>query len=73
MFAGDNRTSFPRRGLLAGAVPAGSTIIGFQLTLFLQGVAGTDSTPRTIGLRTLPVTGTETGARLVSQGDYTRR
>jgi hypothetical protein len=51
MFAGGTDT--PRRGLIefniAGSIPAGSTITGVQLTLFL-GQAVTDSTPRTIGL-----------------------
>jgi hypothetical protein len=54
MFAGDNGMDSPRRGLVefdvAGSIPAGSTITGVQLTLFLGQVAGTDSTPRTIGL-----------------------
>jgi hypothetical protein len=57
MFAGDNGMNSPRRGLLdfdvAGSVPAGSTITGVQLSLVLEGVAGTDSTPRTISLHTL--------------------
>jgi hypothetical protein len=54
IFAGDNGMDSPRRGLIefniAGSIPAGSTITGVQLTLFLGQVAGTDSTPRTIGL-----------------------
>ena len=57
MFAGDNGMNSPRRALLdfdvAGSVPTGSTITGVQLTLVLEGVAGTDSTPRTIALHTL--------------------
>jgi hypothetical protein len=57
MFAGENGMSSPRRALLdfdvAGSVPAGSTIESVQLTLVLQGVAGTDSTPRTISLHPL--------------------
>jgi hypothetical protein len=57
MFAGDNGMNSPRRALLdfdiAGNVPAGSTITSVELTLVLQGVAGTDSTPRTISLHSL--------------------
>jgi hypothetical protein len=57
MFAGNNGMDSPRRGLVdfdvAHNVPAGATITGVQLTLTLQGVAGTDTTPRTIGLHTL--------------------
>jgi hypothetical protein len=57
MFAGNNGIMSPRRALLdfniAGNVPAGSTINSVQLTLVLQGVAGADSTPRTISLHTL--------------------
>jgi hypothetical protein len=57
MFAGDNGMNSPRRALLdfdiAGSVPAGSTINSVQLTLVLQGVAGVDTTPRTISLNPL--------------------
>jgi hypothetical protein len=57
MFSGQNGMGSPRRALLdfdvAGNVPAGSTITSVQLTLVLQGVAGTDATPRTIGLHSL--------------------
>src|SRR5262249_10149697 len=58
-----NGMNSPRRGLLdfdiAGNVPAGATITGVQLTLFLGQVAGSggggggDSTPRTIELHLL--------------------
>jgi hypothetical protein len=54
MFAGTNGMDSPRRGLIefdiAGNVPTGATITSVQLTLHLGQVAGTDSTPRTIGL-----------------------
>ena len=57
MFAGNNGMNSPRRALLdfdvAGHVPAGAIINSVQLTLVLQGVAGTDTTPRTISLHTL--------------------
>ena len=57
MFAGDNGMDSPRRSLLdfdvAGNVPAGSTIDSVQLSLVLQGVAGVDTTPRTISLHPL--------------------
>ena len=57
MFAGNNGMNSPRRALLdfdiAGSVPAGSTITGVELTLVLQGVAGSDTTPRTISLHSL--------------------
>src|SRR5262245_15685075 len=57
LFAGNNGTNSPRRGLIdfdiAGSIPAGSTINNVQLTLFLAQVAGTDSTPRTIELHQL--------------------
>jgi hypothetical protein len=53
-FAGNNGMDSPRRSLLdfdvAGNVPAGSTIDSVQLSLVLQGVAGVDTTPRTISL-----------------------
>jgi hypothetical protein len=62
-FAGINGTGSPRRGLIdfniAGSVPAGATINGVQLTLFLAQVAGSgggspgDTTPRTINLNRL--------------------
>ncbi len=54
VFAGTNGMDSPRRGLIdfdiSGNIPIGATITGVQLTLFLGQVAGTDSTPRTIGL-----------------------
>jgi hypothetical protein len=54
VFAGTNGMDSPRRGLIefdiSGNIPIGSTITSVQLTLFLGQVAGTDSTPRTIGL-----------------------
>ena len=60
MFAGDNGMNSPRRALLDFDVACGRCrqgfariITGVQLTLVLEGVAGTDSTPRTIGLHTV--------------------
>lgn len=54
MFGGTNGMDSPRRGLIefdiSGNIPSGSTITSVQLTLFLGQVAGTDATPRTIGL-----------------------
>ena len=55
MFAGNEATPSPRRALLAfnvvGSIPAGSVITSVQLTLTLQGVAGGDTTPRSISAR----------------------
>jgi hypothetical protein len=57
MFAGTNGMDSPRRGLIefdiAGNIPSGATITDVQLILHLGQVAGTDSTPRTIGLFSL--------------------
>src|SRR5215471_11159387 len=54
MFAGTNGMDSPRRGLIqfdiAGSVPADAIITSVELTLHLGQVAGTDQTPRTIGL-----------------------
>ncbi len=54
VFAGTNGMGSPRRGLIdfdiSGNIPTGATITDVQLTLFLGQVAGTDQTPRTIGL-----------------------
>jgi hypothetical protein len=54
VFAGTNGMDSPRRGLIdfdiSGSIPIGATITDVQLTLFLGQVAGTDQTPRTIGL-----------------------
>jgi hypothetical protein len=78
MFAGNNGMNSPRRALLdfdvAGNVPAGSTITGVALTLVLQGVAGSDTTPRTISLHSLladwgeGTTGTGLGGGGTGQG-----
>ena len=57
MFAGDNGMGSPRRALVgfdvAGHVPTGATINSVELILTLQGVAGTDATPRTIELHSV--------------------
>ena len=62
----------PRRGLIqfdvAGNVPAGATITGVQLTLFLGQVAGTDMTPRDIGLFAL---GADWGEGTTGSGNTT--
>lgn len=54
VFIGGDASGSPRRGLidfnLAANIPAGATITGVQLTLFLEGIAGADSTPREIDL-----------------------
>src|ERR1700722_18010451 len=54
MFAGADGMGNPKRGLIEfdipAFVPAGATITSASLSLVLGQVAGTDSTPRTIGL-----------------------
>jgi hypothetical protein len=54
VFIGGDASGSPRRGLidfnLAANIPAGATITDVQLTLFLAGVAGSDTTPHLIDL-----------------------
>jgi hypothetical protein len=54
MFVGSDGMSRPKRGLIefniAGSIPAGATINSVSLSLVLGQVAGSDTTPRTIGL-----------------------
>ncbi len=53
-FVGGDASGSPRRGMidfnLAANIPAGATITDVQLTVFLAGVAATDTTPREIDL-----------------------
>ena len=54
MFVGSDGQSRPKRGLIEfnipAFVPAGATITSASLSLVLGQVAGSDATPRTIGL-----------------------